>query len=111
MSSRSSVGTWLQGAGPSGLDGSLDLLNEADEGGLERHLDRARAGQVDVVDPREPARTGRHHDDAIGEKDGLADVVRHEDDGLPGLAPQLEQEEVHLVPRECVQRAERLVHE
>ena len=71
----------------------------------------ARPRQVDVVDPREPARPRRHDDDAVGEEDRLADVVRDEHDRLAALAPEPEQKQVHLVARERVERAERLVHQ
>src|SRR5207237_578835 len=42
----------LQKVAPARLDGDLDLLHERDERRLERHLDRARPRQLDLVDAR-----------------------------------------------------------
>ena len=115
ISSRSSVGTSLTqpprcGARPASTVRLISWISSM-KLGLERHVDRARAGKVDVEDAREPAGTGRHHDDAIGEEDRLADVVGDEDDRLARSPSRGDQQQVHLVARECVERAEGLVHE
>ena len=68
-------------------------------------------GNVDVVDVRQPAGPRCQDDDAVGEEDRLGDVVRDEDDRLAALLPEPEQQEVHLVARERVERAERLVEQ
>ena len=46
----------------------------------------------------------------VGQKHRLGDVVGDEDDGLARLEPDFLDHQVHLLPGECVERAERLVH-
>ena len=67
--------------------------------------------QVDVVDLGDPSGAGRHDGDAIGEEDRLGDGVGDEGDGLSGLHPDLLDEKVHFIARECVEGAEGLVHQ
>ena len=57
------------------------------------------------------ARPRSHHDDPVGQEDRFADVVRDEDDRLPRLLPESQEQQVHLVARERVERAEGLVHQ
>src|SRR5882672_8211545 len=64
---------------------SLDLADDLDEGGRRIERERARAREVDLEGARQAARARRHHEDAVGEEDGLGDVVGDEDDGLAGL--------------------------
>src|SRR2546428_641711 len=52
----------------------------------------------------------RQHDDAVGQVHRLRDVVGDVDDGLARLAPDVDQEALHLVARERIQGGERLVH-
>ena len=69
---------------------------------------RGASTSRDRADPPGP---GREQHDAIGQEHGLGDRVGDEDDGrLRGLGDPL-QLEVHLVARDRVERAERLVHE
>src|SRR5262245_1660955 len=92
----------------------VDLEAQAAELRRRASLHRARPGQIDMDDARDPPRPGRHHHHAIGEQHGLADRVRDEQDGLAlvvPLAPYAQQLQVHLVPGHRVERAEGLVHE
>ena len=54
---------------------------------------------------------GGEHDHARAEKHRLGDAVRDEHDGLFRLLPDAQQLEVHLLARERIERAERLVHQ
>src|SRR5471030_951847 len=57
------------------------------------------------------ARPLAHHQHPVGEIDGFADAVGDEDRGAVMLLPDLHQREVHLVARDRVEGAERLVHQ
>lgn len=60
------------------------------------------------------AGVGTEHDDAIGEEDGLLDVVGHDEDRLGGeiaARPQFQQFAAEILGGKYVQCAERLVHE
>ena len=68
-------------------------------------------GERNVVDLLDAAGARRHHDDAVGEQHRLVDRVRDEQHGLAGLHPQLFEIDAHLLARERIERAERLVHQ
>jgi hypothetical protein len=72
-------------------------------GVIVEHLDGA-AG-------RKPAGPRREHDYPVAEKDGFGDIVGDEDDGLAGVHPDALDQQIHLVARKGVERAERLVHQ
>src|SRR5580704_17886494 len=80
---------------------------------LVRGLDRQRTGERQqnrkiFGHPRRP----RGEDGAMrAEEHGFLDRVGDEDDGLAALAPDSQHFQVHLLARQCVQRAERLVHQ
>ena len=57
------------------------------------------------------ARADRHHGDAVGERDGLGDIVRHEHDGLADALPDIEQHLMHAPACERIKRRERLIHQ
>ena len=57
------------------------------------------------------ARPRRHHDDAVGEQHRLVDAVRDEHDGLARREPQRLEVDAHLLARQRIERAERLVHQ
>ena len=57
------------------------------------------------------AGTRRHDHQALAEEERLLDGMSDQDDGLAGLLPELEHEALHLLPRQRVKRAERLVHQ
>src|SRR5262249_11569878 len=57
------------------------------------------------------AGVGREPDDPIGEVHRLRNVVRDVDDGLLGLAPHVDEQALHLVAGQRVERRERLVHQ
>src|SRR5260370_6325674 len=75
------------------------------------HLQRARMRQLDAEIVGHARGAGGEHDDAGAEKHRLSYPVGDEDDGLLRLLPDAQQLEVHLFPRERIERAERLVHE
>ena len=54
---------------------------------------------------------GLHHGDAVGEREGLALIVRHEDRGDAEPAQEQRQLELHLLAQIAVERAERLVEQ
>ncbi len=68
----------------------------------QRHLEYLGDGR---------ARPDRHHGDAVGEQDGLGDVVGHEHHGLTGALPDRQEHCVHAAAGQRVERAERLVHQ
>ena len=59
----------------------------------------------------DPSRPLRHHQHALGQVDGLVDVVGDHDDGLAGRLPQPQQLVLHGLARLRVERAERLVEQ
>src|SRR6266446_5596445 len=106
-------------AGPSARDGEVTAAEDevSDLVGmlavlrhrLRRH--RAGAGELDLDDPRDPARPGRHHDDQVGQEHGFGDAVGHEEDRLAPLLPDPGELDAHLLAGQGVERAERLVHQ
>ena len=64
-----------------------------------------------MAGPSTAAGPGGHRVDAIGEQDGLVDVVGDEDHGRAALVPDAHQLVLQGGARERVQRAERLVHQ
>jgi hypothetical protein len=93
----------------------LDLAAQmaADLVELDRLADlqaaRPDEGDADVLD--DAAGPPAHHQHAVGEIDGLADGMGDEQRGAVVLLPHLHQHQVHLVARDGIQRAERLVHQ
>src|SRR5579859_2991617 len=88
-----------------------DLLVQLHEAWLEADLgDVPGPRDVDAVVALDGARPRGDHYDAVGERDGLFQVVRHEHDRRAGGRPQLEELVLHQQPRLHVESAERLVH-
>ena len=85
------------------LPGVLIRLADPDDVARARELDR-----VHVLDAAGPA---RQDDDAVGEGDGLGQVVGDEDDGLALPGPEGQELGLEAELRVGVERAERLVHE
>src|SRR5215831_20487522 len=56
-------------------------------------------------------RSPTHHQYAIRQEYCFANAVGHEDDGLAVGLPDTQQLDAHLISGDCVQSAERLVHE
>ena len=75
----------------------------------DRHVTWPRERDRQILDDRR--RPPRHHQHAVGEHHRLTDAVRHKQRGLGVLLPQIEQQLVHLVAGDRVERAERLVHQ
>ena len=74
----------------------------------------ARVGEGDAEVGADVTGIAAEHDDAIGQQDGLFDVVRHDEDGARGdglLLPQLQQLAAQVLGGEHVERGERFVHE
>src|SRR6185437_6680093 len=49
--------------------------------------DIARPGDIDAFVAKDAPRTAAHQQDAVGERDGLGQVMRHEEDGAAGAFP------------------------
>src|ERR1700683_2348588 len=67
-----------------GAEPRCDLVRES------RHLEGVeleRTLDLDVPDLGDPSRTRSHEHHTVAKADGLAHVVRHEDDRLAGLLP------------------------
>ncbi len=82
-----------------------------DERRVAARVEAARARQVDVHHPLDAARARAHDHYAVGEQHGLVDAVGDEHDGLLRGHPQSLEVDAHLLAREGVERAERLVHQ
>src|SRR5712691_12792127 len=73
-----------------------DLLVEPGELLTEPDLDDvARADEGDRISGLDPARGRRQHDDLVGERDGLLEVVRDEEHGVARVRPQVQQLVLH----------------
>src|SRR5579871_3829292 len=70
------------------------------------HARVARARQVDADDVADAAGMGRHHDDPVGEHDGLGHRMRDEEHRLAIRLPEGEQAESLLLAVELVKRRE-----
>lgn len=55
--------------------------------------------------------TGRHHNDAVRQRDRLIEIMGDEDERAPVRLPEVEQDAVHESACVNVQRGERLIHE
>ena len=71
----------------------------------------ARARQIDVEHELHLSRPPGHHDDAVGERDRLVQIVGDEDDGCARLFPKAQHLRMHPRSQLRVEAAERLVHE
>src|SRR5262249_48037968 len=74
-------------------------------------LEMALASELDRDDFLHPARPRRHHDDAVGEENSLADRMGDENNRLPLFARQMMEVEAHLIACNGVERPEGLVHQ
>src|SRR5438132_13322153 len=89
-----------------------DLLIDPRELRLESDLgDVPRPRQIDAIDALDGPGTRRDDDHAIGERDRLLEIVRHEHHRRARCRPQLEQLVLHERSGLDVERTERLVHE
>src|ERR1700693_3018291 len=76
-----------------------------------KRVERARRGDVDIPDLRDPSRTVGHEHDPVAETHGLAHIVGDEYDRLAGFLPDPIQVIVELIAGERVESREGLVHE
>ena len=88
-----------------------NLLRRLDEQRVAARREPARARQSDLEHLLDAAGARRHHDHAVGEQHRLVDRVGDEQHGLAGLHPQVFQIDAHLLARQRIERAERLVHQ
>ncbi len=74
---------------------------------------RASRGRPREIGSTAAIRPGRrrHHDDPVGQDDGLGDRVGDEHDGRAGALPEVEQQIPHLGAGDLVECGERFVHE
>ena len=75
------------------------------------HFERARMRKLDAEIVRHARRPGCEHDHPRAEKHRLGDAVGHKDDGLFRFFPDAQELDIHLLARERIERAERLVHQ
>src|SRR5215471_14579925 len=80
-------------------------------GGLPECDDVAGARQLHVVNELDPSRPPRHDHDAVGEGDGLGEIVGDKDHGLASRAPEPQQLGVQVELGVRVESAKGLVHE
>src|SRR5262245_53146598 len=66
----------------------------------------ARPRQIDRHDGLDPPRTGGENDDPIGQRDGLVDMVRHEQHRGAGGLPDIQQEALHACAGLHIERRE-----
>ena len=71
----------------------------------------ARARDWHWRDGLDASRPRRHHDHAVGERNGLAEIVGDEVDGLAFFVPQFEQLVLEQQPGLGVQWAEWFIHQ
>ena len=83
----------------------------ARKSGVSCERERPRPRQVDEHLVLEPAGAVGHHQDAVGDVDGLLHVMGHEQDREPVRLPDAGEQLLHQEPRLRVERPERLVHE
>src|SRR5262249_486972 len=92
------------------LVGQSDLLEDS-VGKLQiaAGADVPRMGNVDLHDALDARRARAHDDDAIGQLDGLFDVVRDEHDGFALRLPDAQQLAPHDEAGDGIERAKGLV--
>ena len=71
----------------------------------------ARAGNIDGHDGFDAAGARREHHDPVGQRHRLVDMMRDEQHRRAAVAPDVEQEVLHLGARLHVERRERLIHQ
>ena len=94
-----------------GFDEAPDVVDVLHELGPALRLEVPRSWDVDLDDLTDASRVGAHHDDPIGEQDGLVELVGDEDDRLAVPVPDLEQFGLHDLAGLRVECCERLVHQ
>src|SRR5688572_6619922 len=79
--------------------------------GRELHRDMARARQRVRNNRLDPARTRRHHHDAVRQDERLVDRMRDEDDGLAALLVDAQKLLLHALTRHGIERRKLLIHQ
>ncbi len=103
--------SWLGFEKTEALEQRADMLRVAAELRRLAGVEAARPRQVDRDGLENASGPRRHHHHMIGEQHRLADAVSDEQHGLVRAHPQPLQLEIELVAGECVERAERLIHQ
>jgi hypothetical protein len=85
------------------------LVHDRAEFRRKRHLEVARARNVDDALGEHAARPRRHHEDAVGEEHGFAQVVGHQHHRDLARRVQVADHAPKFLARERIERAERLV--
>ena len=98
------------------IDDGQDLLAHLDEVGGRLDLSRVArfeelVAEVELVLVGDSTRPRRHHDEPGGHEQRFLHAVGDEEHDLSGLLPHVEDQLLHGLAREGVERAERLVHE
>ncbi len=87
-----------------------DLGHELAEARVADVLAAARAGQVDIDEPLQPAGPVGHHQHPVGQLHAFGDAVGDQQDGLVQLALDAQHGVAEQQPCLLVERPERLVH-
>src|SRR3954447_17110801 len=90
-------------------DVGAQLMHDIDELRRVGNLKVARARNVDLALCEDAAWTRRHHENAVREEHGLAQVVRHQHHGDLARRMQVADHAPQLLTGERIERAERLV--
>src|SRR5690606_344333 len=87
----------------------MKLLNFPAEVGIIDQVQLARTRKIYSVLVEHPSRARTHDEHPVSQEDGLAQVVRDEDDGNAGHCMQVADHAPQLLAGEGIERAERLV--
>src|SRR5258708_19140169 len=92
------------------LDRLAEMANQAIERFVLGHGNRARSRKLDCQFVDDRRRPTPHDQDAVGEERRFTDAVGDENHGFPIGLPNALEFDRHFVARDCIQRAEWLVH-
>src|ERR1700730_594982 len=93
------------------LDQAPDAILDGMEAGFALHPKRTRALDLDSNRFLHSARTARKNEHAVGQIDGLVDLMRDEQDRLLRLQPDSQQLFLHELASLRVERCKRLIHQ
>src|SRR5215467_15720116 len=89
----------------------VDSLGITRERGLLAERQGARPRDIDSELFNNPARRGRHHQDTVGQTNGLLHAMSDEENRWPIAHPKLFEIVADLETGQSVERTERLVHQ
>src|SRR3984957_2316365 len=93
------------------LNLSSDVGNDAKFGQKIAARDRSRTDSGSPGLMLERDRAVAHHEDTVGERDGLVDVMRHQQHARPVLGDQFTHQIMHADARQRIERREGLVQQ